>query len=223
MEELEMKKLWQLTQDKLSQTLQISQQTAQEMKRLKTQNLLRALKPAKNFALLVGALWVSVGVACLLNIYTHYWAEANKFFFWSAALQLLLTNIALAIYAYQLIMITQIDVFGPILDTQQKLNSLQTTTLWIAKVLVLQLPLWTTFWWNPSMLQTWHWVQWVITGSITAAFTMAALWLFVNISLQNSQKKWFQLLFSGKEWDPLKQAIDVLNQLEEYRQPDGSK
>jgi len=41
-------------------------------------------------------------------------------------------------------------------------------------------------------------------------FTVIAIWLFFNIKYENKNKKWFQLIFNGKEWTPLMKSMELL-------------
>ena len=138
-------------------------------------------------------------------------------FFFSASFQVALTAIALFIYLYQLITIYQVDISDSILTTQKRLGSLKISTLLVTRILFLQLPVWTTFWWNETMFQKWNVFQWLITGSVTLAFSFAAIWLFFNIKFKNRDKKWFKFIFNGSEWAPLIKSMDLLEQLDEYK------
>ena len=66
------------------------------------------------------------------------------------------------------------------------------------------------------MFSEWNVVQWLITGSFTITFAFVAIWLFVNIRYENKDKKWFKLIFNGKEWTPLIKSMELLEQIEEY-------
>jgi hypothetical protein len=81
----------------------------------------------------------------------------------------------------------------------------------------LQLPVWTTFWWNETMLTDWNFLQWSILSLYTGSFTFVALWLFFNIKYENRDKKWFKFIFNGKEWTPLMKSMELLEQVEEYK------
>jgi hypothetical protein len=133
-----------------------------------------------------------------------------------------LTAMALLVYLYQLITISQVDITDPIIRTQEKLASLKTSTLWITRILFLQLPVWTTFWWNETMLTDWSILQWVVTLFFTFSFTLIAIWLFFNIKYEHRNKKWFQLIFSGKEWTPLMKSMELLEQVEDYKRQKSS-
>lgn len=222
MNELELKKLWQATNDKLDASMVINKKNTEDITRVKVHGILGSMKPIKIFTLLVGILWVGIGVIALSSIYLNSFSEANKFFLFSASIQVGLTSIALFVYLYQLITIYQVDITDPIIRTQDKLSSLKISTLWVTRILFLQLPVWTTFWWNETMLTDWGILQWVVTLFFTILFTLIAIWLFLNIKYEKRNKKWFQLIFSGKEWTPLMKSMELLEQVEEYKEQNAS-
>lgn len=217
MNELELKEFWKTANDILEESFVISRKNTEDITRIKVHNLLNSMKPVKIFTLLIGVLWVGIGAAVLGRIFLNAFSEANKFFLFSATVQVLLTAIALFIYIYQLTKINEIDISDPILKTQEKLTQLKITTLWSVKILLLQLPVWTTFWWNETMLTDWNLLQWAIAVVITLSFTYVALWLFVNIKYENRNKKWFKLIFNGKEWTPLIKSMELLEQIEDCK------
>jgi hypothetical protein len=217
MNELELKALWQTTNQKLEESFVISRKNSEDITRIKVHNFLGSMKPIKIFTLMVGILWVGIGAMALSAIYINAFSEANKFFLFSASLQVLLTAIALFIYVYQLIKIFGIELADTILETQRKMAQLKITSLWSARILFLQLPVWTTFWWNETMLREWNLLQWLIVMITTGSFTFLALWLFFNIRYENRNKKWFQLIFNGKEWTPLIKSMELLEQLDEFK------
>ncbi len=216
MNELELKKIWQTSNEKLEKALAFNRINSSEISRLKVYHFISSMKPIKLFTLLVGLLWVGLGTIVLSHAYVYELDRINIFFILSATVQVGLTAIALLIYLHQLITIYQVDISEPILKTQKKIASLKMSTLWVTRILFLQLPLWTTFWWNEVMLQEWNVFQWLITGSVTLGFVLVAIWLFFNIKFENRDKKWFKLIFNGKEWTPLMKSMELLEQLDEY-------
>jgi hypothetical protein len=217
MDELELKKLWQTTNDKLEENFVIYKKNTDDITQMKVHNLLGSMKPIKLFTLLFGILWVGIGVIALSSIFVNSYSEANKFFLFSASIQVGLTAMALFVYLYQLITIYQVDITDPILITQEKLSNLKISTLWVTRILFLQLPIWTTFWWNETMLTDWGILQWIVTLFFTLSFTVIAIWLFFNIKYENRNKKWFQFIFSGKEWTPLMKSMELLDKIKEFK------
>ena len=217
MNDLELKKLWQTTNEKLENSYVIHRKSAEDITRFKVHNFIGSMKPIKIFTLLVGILWVGVGVIVLSSIYLNSFSQANKFFLFSASIQVGLTAIAIFVYFYQLITIYQMDMTDPILKTQENLAGLKISTLWVTRILFLQLPVWSTFWWNDTMFTEWNWLQWLITLIVTVLLTYVAIWLFFNIKYENMNKKWFKLIFNGKEWTQLIMSMQLLEQIDEYK------
>jgi len=213
MEDIEIINLWKSYDKKLEENLLFNRKNSEDITRIKVQSFLASMKPMKIFIILVSIVWIGFVDILIINIFD----VASPFLLVSAAIHVLLTKLAIAIYLYQLILIYQVDINEPILATQEKLVRLRSSTLWVSRLLFLQLPVWTTFWWNEVMFQEWNVFQWLITGSITLAFVFAAIWLFFNIKFENRDKKWFRLLFTGIEWNPVIKSMELLSQINEYK------
>jgi hypothetical protein len=218
MNELELKRLWQTTNEKLEGSIVIGKNNTEDIARMKVYSILSTMKPIKIFTILSGILWVGIGVSALSSIYLDSFSEVNPFFLFSASIQVGLTAMALFVYLYQLITIYQVDITDPIIKTQEKLSSLKISTLWVTRILFLQLPVWTTFWWNETMLTDWGILQWSVTLFFTICFAGFAIWLFFNIKYENRNKQWFQLIFSAKEWTPLMKSMELLEQIKDYQE-----
>ena len=52
---------------------------------------------------------------------------------------------------------------------------------------------------------------------LTASFSYIAIWLFFNIKYENRDKKWFRLIFEGKEWTPIIKSIELYEEIEEFK------
>jgi len=213
MEDLDIINLWKSYNKKLDESLLLNRKNAEDITHMKVQSLLASMKPLKIFAMVVGIIWVGFVDVLIISLF-HI---ANPFFLISAGVQSLLTALAIGVYLYQLILIHQADISEPILATQDKLARLKSSTLWVARLLFLQLPVWTTFYWNKSMLENGNMVLYIIQIIVTLLFTFLAVWLFRNIRYENRNKKWFKLIFSGKEWSPVIKSMELLNHVDEYK------
>jgi len=220
MQELELKELWQTSNEQLEKSLKISQQQSEDIKQLKVQHYLSSMKPIKIFTIIVGLIWVGIGVSLLSMIFLNAYEQANKFFLFSATIQVLITGIALAVYIYQLITIYNINLTETVLKTQKDLATLKSSTLWITRILFLQLPVWTTFYWNESMLENGNWFLWIFQAIVTLIFIYAAAWLYFNIKYKNKDKKWFRLVFKGNEWTPLMESMELLDKIKVFKTED---
>lgn len=218
MNENELKILWQSANEKLEDYLRINKNNTDEITRLKAENVLVSMKPTKIFALIVGIIWVIGLGSILFNLIVSHLGDVSLFFLFSATIQLLLTAFAIGVYVYQLDLINKIDFSEPVLTIQEKVSNLKISTLNVTRLLFLQLPVWTTFYWNEKMFVTVNWLLWILQVLFTSSFTFIALWLFFNIRYDNRNKKWFKLIFRGKEWQPILQSMELLNQIEQYQE-----
>jgi hypothetical protein len=222
MEHTEIINLWKSYDKKLEDSISINRDLSLEVTKMKSYALLQSMKPVKIFALFAGLIWVVLGGYITVNLFRYSFANISHFFLYSAAIQLVITAIALLVYIYQLVLIQQVDLSEPILTAQSRLSSLRSSTLWAARILFLQLPLWTTFYLSESMFRNENILLLVVNATITLLFTFIAIWLFVNIKYENREKKWFKMIFQGKEWDPVIKSIELFRDIEEYKhQPDS--
>ena len=218
MNETELKLLWQATNEKVERSLRVNQKNADEITRLKAKDLLSSMKPTKVFALAVGIIWVmALGIILGKLIFNHL-GEISIFFLLSATIQVLLTVVAIGVYVYQINLINKVDFSEPVLAIQEKVSRLKISTLNVSRLLFLQLPVWTTFYWNEKMFVTENWMLWILQGIITLSLTYVAFWLFFNIKYENRNKKWFLLIFRGKEWQPILQSMELLSQIEKFQE-----
>ncbi|MBK8831083.1 MAG: hypothetical protein IPN60_09530 [Saprospiraceae bacterium] len=216
MDQSEIINLWKAYDRKLEASLMLNKSNAIEITRLKTKSLLSSMTPLKIFTIIVGMLWVSIGGTIVVNLFVHAYASVSPFFLYSAAFQLLLTAIGIGIYLYQLVLIHQMDITDTLIKTQKRLTQLKSSTLWVARILLLQLPAWTTFYWSMDLIKSGH-LPYIFLNSVVTLLAIAvSLWLFVNIRYENREKKWFKLIFEGKEWTPVIKAIELHKEIEAF-------
>ena len=208
--------LWKAYDRKLEASLMLNNSNAIEITRLKTKSLLSSMTPLKIFTIIIGMLWVSIGGTIVVNLFVHAYASVSPFFLYSAAFQLLLTAIGIGIYLYQLVLIHQMDITDTLIKTQKRLTQLKSSTLWVARILLLQLPVWTTFYWSMDLIKSGH-LPYIFLNSVVTLLAIAvSLWLFINIRYENREKKWFKLIFEGKEWTPVIKAIEHHKEIEAF-------
>ena len=217
MNENTLKDLWKSSNEKLEMSLSLGRKNAEDITQMKVQKFISSMKPFKMFTILAGLLWVGILGTAVLNLFIYAFPQVNQFFLFSAAIQVSLTAISLIIYIYQLVLIYQVDISEPILETQAKLIKLKSSSLLVARILLLQLPVWTTFYWNESMFANGNIFFLIIQGIVTLTFTIVAGWLFFNIKIENKDKKWFRFLFSGSEWQPIISSMNLMKQLGEFK------
>ncbi len=200
---------WQNQKVQLQQNIEMNKVLAKEVQSLKLQQLFSSMSPIKIFTLVVGLFWVVFVDSILVATY----GIASPYFFWSALLQSAITKVAIGVYLYQLVLLYQTDVSNAVSAVQQRIAQLTLTTLWVTRILFLQLPLWTTFWWTESFINGISPLAKSLLFSTVVLFAAVAIGLFINIRIENREKPWFRWIFRGREWDPLMKAQEVLEEL----------
>lgn len=223
MEDQELKEIWAAYDRKLEearilnlQSWVLNRRCFEELQTHKAKSKLSALASYTLVIIIIGIVYV-----LFLGLLVYGNHGKNIFFAVSIGMIALLTAMAIVVYIRHIVIIRQINYSDSITGTQEKLSTLQSSTINIARILWLQLPFWTTFFWSKEWMST-DIKFWLITFPVTLLFTAAAIWLYKNISLRNSDRKWFKILFSGREWTSVITAIAFMKEIEEFKQDSSS-
>jgi hypothetical protein len=215
MNDTDLKYLWQAGYEQIAINQKSDKTSLDNLTKRNVSHFLSSMKPIKIFTLLVGLLWVfSIGYV-LIKLTINAYDQVSLYFLYSAYFQVMLTAMAVILYIIQLSTLYSIDFNKPVVILQKTLINLKASTLNVIKILILQLPFWTTFYWNESMFKNGTLPLFILQGAVTISFTCLAIWLFFNLKFENADKWWFKLLLQGKEWEPLITSINILNDMEE--------
>lgn len=216
MEDQELKLIWgnynqQLNESKVLnlQSWAVNLKTFAYLQKHRSQSKLSSLARFKRRAVVLGFVWIA-----LLGLLVYGNQLANLYFAVSLGMIALFTAIAIVVYIKHNLLIQKINYTESIAEAQQKLTKLQTSTIEVIRILWLQLPFYTTFFWSADWIK--HDITfWFTAFPITLAAVILSLWLFRNISVKNAEKKWFRVLL-GKEWKDVVYAKEYLQELEEF-------
>lgn len=214
MQDIELQQLWKSYDQKLQEQLVFNRQNTLDITKMKVKSELASMLPIKIFTVLAGILWVLFLDALVINLLP----SGNLFFLISAGFISLVNKLAVGIYIYQLILISAVNVNVPVMNAQKKIAGLVSSTIWVTRILMLQMPFWTTFFLSSSWIGSANPLFWVIQIMITLAFAGASVWLFINIRYENRDKRWFKFLFGNYEWTPIMKAQEMLVQIKDYEE-----
>ena len=215
MNDTDLKYLWQTGNNQIAISQKSDKTSLDKLTKRNVSHFLSSMKPIKIFTLLVGLLWVfSIGYV-LIKLTINAYAQVSLYFLYSAYFQVMLTAVAVILYIIQLSTLYSIDFNKPVVILQKTLIKLKASTLNVTRILILQLPFWTTFYWNESIFKNGTLPLFILQGAVTISFTFLSLWLFFHLKFENADKWWFKLLLQGKEWEPIIASIDILNDMEE--------
>ena len=215
MNDTDLKYLWQAGNEQIAISQKSDKTSLDNLTKRNVSHFLSSMKPIKIFTLLVGLLWVFGIGYVLIKLTINAYDQISPYFLYSAFFQVMLTAMAVILYIIQLSTLYSIDFNKPVVILQKTLINLKASTLNVTKILILQLPFWTTFYWNESMFKNGTLPLFILQGAVTISFTCLAIWLFFNLKFENADKWWFKLLLQGKEWEPLITSIGILNDMEE--------
>ena len=212
MDNLEIINLWKKYDEKLEKTLFINHKLITELQQQKAKNALRPAKNYKIIAVIVGLTYASLIAYFLYHIYPI----ASIFLNISVAIHFFVTVIAIAMYIRQLVLISEIDQSENIVQMQQKMAKLQSSTIKVIGICFLQMPVFATCNITFKMINETPLNFWLIQMPIVALFMFAGIWLFKNINMRNMDKKWFKIMFCGSEWSAILRSGRFLKEIERF-------
>lgn len=212
MENIEIINLWKQYDEKLEKTLSLNQKIMNELQQQKAKNALKPAKQMKYVAVIAGIIYVAFLMFLVLNSLTF----ERIFFSASLSISVVITSIAIGTYIYQINLINEIDNSSSIVQMQQKLSQLQTSTLKIVGILLLQLPFYSTWYINFEWISESPKQFYFIHLPIVFLFFLSSIWLYRNINIKNMEKKWFKYLFSGPEWTATVKSGKFLQEIENF-------
>ncbi len=220
MEDIELKKIWKEYDRKIEETKLVNMQswvvnfkTFEYLQTEKAKAKLNSLSRFKRWAIFAGIFWITLLVFLILKSLVVY----NIFFVCSLSAIVVFNIIAIVVYIQHIILIDQIDNSENLIEAQQKAAKLQASTLQITRILFLQTPFYSTFFWSRGMIHANPVAFFLISVPITLLFVFASCWLYRNINYKNANKKWFRILFSSKEWTSVTKAIKFMEEIEAFK------
>lgn len=212
MENIDVIKMWKQYDEKLEKSLVLNQRIIAELQQQKAK---RALRPARNYKLL--AVIIGLIYAAMIVYFLNYTAPFTSIFAKvSIGIHLVVILIAIGMYVRQLVLISEIDCSEHIIQMQEKLASLQSSTLRVIGICFLQLPVFSTWNITVELINERPLNFWLIQMPIVALFTFAGIWLFKNINTKNMDKKWFKIMFCGAEWSAILRSGRFLKEIERF-------
>ncbi len=213
MEDMELKLLWQSYDAKLEKSLALNVKNMEEIHKLKAISALRGFKGTRWLGIVFGILWVLFIGFLIFNS-----LELSKIFFvLSASIHLVVSVVAVIVYIKHLNLIDQFDNSQTVLEAQEKLMVLNASNLKVLGLLLLQLPVFSTFY------ITFDWIRddpqsfWLIQMPVVVIQALMGIWCYRNLDEKNRDKKWFKWFMRKGEFGSITKALAFLQEIETYK------
>ncbi len=211
MQDINLSEIWKSQDEKLDKTLKLNLYIIDSLQKQKVRSKLGALAIFK-FAIAVLGILFAVFLGALIYANQLH----NIYFTVSFSMILLLTVIAIVVYLKHFLLLKSINYSDSITNTQEKLAWLQMSTINISRVMILQTPFYSTWFWTNEQMHDAKF--WAISLPVTFIFVIATIWLYKNISPSNIDKKWVAKFMNvGMEYKSVTQARKFLAELEEFK------
>ncbi len=211
MEDLALKDIWSSYDNVLEKSINLNTHLLEELQKQKIRFSFRPLLHAKILGLLIG-ISLMVGTAWAL-----FYFHSQIIFTISLSMIFIFNIIATMGYCRHIFLIANLNFSKNIANTQKKLATLQAAILRHFRILCLQLPFYITIFIPDALIKEGTIIYWTVQAIITALFTIAAIWLYRNISYKNINKKWLQKLIEGDGGTTVSKAISFIEEIEEFK------
>jgi hypothetical protein len=220
MEDAELKNIWREYDRRIEEARLLNLQSwalnlrwFQDMQTRKARSKLGSLARFKLVAVILGIVWI-----LFLGVLVYGNRLRNLYFTFSIGMIILFSLLAVVVYIKHIILIRRIDYSESITDTQERLAVLQLSTFWSVRVLWLQMPFYTTWFWHSSWIDYSSLRFWLIIFPITLFFIWLSVFLYRNISIKNMEKGWVRkFMMVGPEYKSLIQVKKFVAEIEEFK------
>jgi len=213
MQDINLSEIWKAQDEKLDRTLKLNLYIIDSLQKQKVRSKLGALARFKLVVAILGMVWVA-----FLGLLIYGNRMQNPYFTISVAIIFIFNVIAVVVYLNHYALLKSINYSDNITNTQQKLARLQVSTINIARILLLQTPFYSTWFWTQQ--QVMHDPRfWYISFPVAMIFVAFTVWLYISISPANMEKKkWVSRFMNiGMEYKSVTQARKFLVELEEFK------
>jgi len=211
MHEQELKSIWQSYDKKIEKILQINKQQLHAIQTGKAESKIQSFKRNHVIVMVLGIVWV-IFLGFLL-----YHTPDNIYFTVSIGLIMLFNIFAVALYLRHIIILNQINIAESITEAQRKLALVHTSYSQVGRVLLLQTPLYCTFYYSDALIEHGGTLFWSIQAVVVPSLTAFSIYLFSKLSHQNPSDNWVKRSdkFFGSE--KLHRAMSFLQEIEDYK------
>lgn len=205
----EFQQIWKEYDRRLERQMSLGRRLFTELQQQKVGAELRPVMRSRVVGIIVGFVWLWLMAFCL------YMVRSQPVMAISFAAFCGCTVIGIVGYIRDIVVIRSISYSASVVETQRKLVGMQSTMLRDIRLAWLQLPFWASFFVSNGMIRAAGRLFYFIEAPVFLGFVGLAVFLYVNITVENvRRKKWVAAISGGSK--RLARAVELLKELEEF-------
>lgn len=211
MNESELKNIWQSYDKKIEKILEINKQQLYALQTEKAESKIRSFVKGHTAVMVLGIVWV-----IFLSFLVYH--SLDEFYFPLSVSLLVVFNVfAVIAYIRHIAILTSVSIEESITETQRKIALVRTSDNLVGRILLLQTPLYCTWWYTEELVQNGGVFFWTVNAIIVALLTAAAIFLFIKLSPKNQSAKWLRWTNKYFGSEKLAKASEFLKEIEEFK------
>lgn len=216
MENIELINIWKEQNAKIEKSLAINKLLLKETISRKAASSLNGLVRLTTAGIIAFVFYLLLLGYILFYAISNY-SSASNYFIVSMSVIALINIKGFADYIKHLAWTKNINYDGSVMEIQKRLSKLQLSIINHSKIMILQLPFWTTFYLSNSWFpQDIGFVYMLFQITLTGSFIYLTYWLYRKHKPENLTKKWFRNLIAGSGGKSVEKAIEFYREIEEF-------
>jgi glucan phosphoethanolaminetransferase (alkaline phosphatase superfamily) len=208
----EFQQIWKAYDVKLERSLQLNLRLLSEVQSQKAKSVLRSFVAARVITIVIGAIYM------MLLCFAFWFIRSQPVMAVSFGVFIGCTALAIGESIQELGVIHGISYGDNVVDTQQKLAGIQSSIIRMLRISWIQLPFWSTFFVSNELLRRGGREFLMIEIPIVLFFTILAVFLYKNITVENANKKrWVRGLIKGTGIKSVTRAMDFMKEIEDFK------
>jgi hypothetical protein len=211
MNEAELKSIWQSYDKKIEMILEINKRQLYALQTEKAESKIRSFVKGHTAVMILGIVWI-----IFLSFLVYH--SLDKFYFSLSVSLLIVFNIfAVIAYIRHIAILTSVSIEESITETQRKISLVRTSDNLVGRILLLQTPLYCTWWYTEDLVQNGCVFFWTVNAIIVGLFTAASIFLFIKLSPNNQSARWLRWTNKYFGSEKLTKASEFLQEIEEFK------
>jgi len=211
MNESELKIIWQSHDKKIEKLLEINKQQLYALQTEKAESSIRSFVRGHAAVMILGIVWI------IFLAFLVYHSLDKVYFSLSIGLLVVFNIFAVIAYIRHIAILNSVSIAESITETQRKIAMVKTSDNLVGRILLLQTPLYCTWWYTVDLVQNGGVLFWMINATVVILLTVVAIFLFIKLSPHNQSNKWKRWTDKYFGSEKLTKATQFLQEIEEFK------